>query len=841
MIDFEATNRAALDSLPDLLPELLPEGTIKGSEFVCGDLAGNPGQSLSVNLDSGKWADFATGDKGGDPISLWAAVLGVSQAAAAQSLNDRLMISPQGQCYGKIFTNHSKTNKQVETWKTIPADSPPKSITHPKHGKPSAIWEYKGQAGELLGYACRFDPVGEKKQVLPYTYGTETTTGEAGWKWKAFSEPRPLYGLNKLAQRSEAPILIVEGEKTAEAAQRLIPAVVAITWPGGCKAIAKADLTPLEGRRVAIWPDNDKPGREAAEAMAHAALVAGAGEFSIIEVPPDKTEGWDLADAVAEGWTTKQVSKWIKENRLTGTVATVATVAGVAVATNGKTEHTLEIEKEDEWPKPEPLTTHQESAQYPFHILPGTIGAAVREVIAFVQCPVELAACSALSAIATVGQGLVDVRRDEGLEGPTSLYVLAIADSGERKSTVDGHFTKPIRQWQADQKEVAKPKIQRHEAELAAWQAKRNGIVAAITAESKAGNDTSELEPNLIDLEKNKPTPPQVPVLLYGDATPEGLAFELVHKWPVGGVLSSEAGVVFGGHAMGKDSAMRNMSSLNSFWSGESIPVTRKGSPSFLLEGVRLSMGLAVQRETVRAFLDSSKGLARGIGFLARFLIAWPQSTQGQRLFKEQSKNRPALAAFHNRLLSLLNEPLSYDENGTLSPIMLELSPDAKGVWISFHDDVEVELLPGREMAETQDVASKAADNAVRLAALFHLFEKAPGGRIGVDHMRAGATLAGWHLYEARRFMGEIVLPIQKHHATKLDAWLLEYCKQNRVDKVSTRNAMRFGPNCTREKLVLDSALQELIEACRIRIVKDGKKKTIKINPSLLRSDNGFA
>lgn len=497
--------------------------------------------------------------------------------------------------------------------------------------------------------------------------------------------------------------------------------------------------------------------------------------------------------------------------------------------------------KSEEWPDPLPLTTHQESAQYPFHILPGTIGAAVREVIAFVQCPVALAACSALSAIATVGQGLVDVRRDEGLEGPTSLFVLAIADSGERKSTVDGHFTKPIRQWQADQKEAAKPEIQKHEAELAAWQAKRNGIVAAITAESKAGHDTSELEPNLIDLEKNKPVPPQVPVLLYGDATPEGLAFELVHKWPVGGVLSSEAGVVFGGHAMGKDSAMRNMSSLNSFWSGESIPVTRKGSPSFLLEGVRLSMGLAVQRETVRAFLDSSKGLARGIGFLARFLVAWPQSTQGHRLFKEQSKDRPALAAFHNRLLSLLNEPLSYDGNGALSPMMLELSPDAKAAWISFHDDVEVELLPGREMAETQDVASKAADNAVRLAALFHLFERAPGGQIGVDHMRAGATLAGWHLYEARRFMGEIALPIQKHHATKLDAWLLEYCKQNRVDEVSTRDAMRLGPNCTREKLILDSALEELIEACRIRIVKDGKKKTIKINPSLLRSDNGFA
>ena len=150
-------------------------------------------------------------------------------------------------------------------------------------------------------------------------------------------------------------------------------------------------------------------------------------------------------------------------------------------------------------------------------------------------------------------------------------------------------------------------------------------------------------------------------------------------------------------------------------------------------------MGLAVQSETVRAFLDSSKGLARGIGWLARFLIAWPESTQGTRLFRDSPQHWPHLEKFHRRLWSLLDSPLSFDEFGKLSPDMLELSPEAKAAWVAFHDEVEEELRPGRDMAETRDVASKAADNAARLAGLFHVFENGPAGYVGADHMGAAA------------------------------------------------------------------------------------------------------
>jgi putative DNA primase/helicase len=95
-------------------------------------------------------------------------------------------------------------------------------------------------------------------------------------------------------------VLIVEGEKTADAARRICPGVV-VTWPGGSKAAKFVDWSPLAGRKVNIWPDRDQPGIEAARAIVKA-LAGIAAKVRIIAPPPGPMDGWDLADAVAEGW-----------------------------------------------------------------------------------------------------------------------------------------------------------------------------------------------------------------------------------------------------------------------------------------------------------------------------------------------------------------------------------------------------------------------------------------------------------------------------------------------------------------------------------------------------------
>lgn len=95
-VDFGRVNAAALAALPALLDRWLPDGRKQGGEWV----ARNPKRSdrkagsFSVNLRTGRWADFATGDKGGDPVSLAAYLHDLRQAEAARRLADMLGLAP---------------------------------------------------------------------------------------------------------------------------------------------------------------------------------------------------------------------------------------------------------------------------------------------------------------------------------------------------------------------------------------------------------------------------------------------------------------------------------------------------------------------------------------------------------------------------------------------------------------------------------------------------------------------------------------------------------------------------------------------------------------------------
>ncbi|GLH67311.1 DUF3987 domain-containing protein [Geothrix edaphica] len=486
------------------------------------------------------------------------------------------------------------------------------------------------------------------------------------------------------------------------------------------------------------------------------------------------------------------------------------------------------------WPEAQPFTSRVEALPYPVDALPEVIRAAVEEVQGFVQAPVPLVASSALAALSLAAQAHWDMRRAEKLAGPVGLFLLTIADSGERKSTCDGFFTRVIRDYEAQQAELAKPAVKDYRAALDAWEAQRNGIKDGIRAGAKAGKDTQALERKLRDLEHEKPEGPRVPRLIYADATPESLKWSLAKVWPSGGVVSSEAGIVFGSHGMGNESAMRNLGTLNQLWDGTEIATERRTSESFTVRGARLSIALQVQEATLRAFFDQSGTLARGSGFMARFLVAWPESTQGSRPFTEAPATWPYLSAFNRRIEALLNLPAPIDGDGALAPAMLSFSVEAKAEWVAFHDRIERDLPNGERFHDIRDVASKIADNAARMAALFHAFEGAAGGAVGVDSFRSAARIAEWHLNEARRFFGELALPAGLADAAHLESWLVNRCRKNGSSEVPTKEVQQFGPGTLREKAKIDAAMMELEELGRARRITEGKRRFITLNPSIL-------
>jgi len=100
--------------------------------------------------------------------------------------------------------------------------------------------------------------------------------------------------------------------------------------------------------------------------------------------------------------------------------------------------------------------------------------------------------------------------------------------------------------------------------------------------------------------------------------------------------------------------------------------------------------------------------------------------------------------------------------------------------------------------------------------------------------MESGGRIAAWHLIEARRFLGELAMPPELANPARLESWMVDYCKRENTDRVPTRQIQQFGPGGLRDKATFTEAIRELVDLGRARLVLDGKKKAVLINPALL-------
>lgn len=133
-------------------------------------------------------------------------------------------------------------------------------LDHNRPAKPrETIYEYLGADGTPLARVIRKDtPRG--KDIWQ-----QTPDGRGGWQSGGLKAAKPLYRLDALAKRPDATVVITEGEKACEAAQRQLgDDYVCVSWMGGVGAVDWADLEPLRDREVVVWPDADDPGKKAA-------------------------------------------------------------------------------------------------------------------------------------------------------------------------------------------------------------------------------------------------------------------------------------------------------------------------------------------------------------------------------------------------------------------------------------------------------------------------------------------------------------------------------------------------------------------------------------------------
>ncbi|CAN7718450.1 DUF927 domain-containing protein [Pseudomonas brassicacearum] len=341
---FADVKNAALKDIDRVLSHWLPNGkrVDGGKEYT----APNPTRtdkragSLKVNLSKGTWADFATGDKGGDLIDLVRYLDGGTDVEACTKLADLLHVSP-GAAQSKPTPSKSKVPEWIAI-QPIPVEAMNKCpAKHRQHGAPSKVWNYRDAQGQPLMALYRFDlgpdEDGKPRKVFaPLTWCQRADGQTTQWRWQGLPDPRPLLRLDELSQRLDAPVVLCEGEKAADAAAELMPGHVATCWPNGSNSWHKADLTPLKGRSVLLWPDNDSSGQSCMEAVEEKLREIGAASVQAIALDIFKRkptlkngkptfakggqwdDGDDAADALAKGWTSAHLAELERTGELFG-------------------------------------------------------------------------------------------------------------------------------------------------------------------------------------------------------------------------------------------------------------------------------------------------------------------------------------------------------------------------------------------------------------------------------------------------------------------------------------------------------------------------------------------
>lgn len=644
---------------------------------------------------------------------------------------------------GITFTGHpgASSKEKPAVLMPVPDDAPRAQLRHPKHGMPSATWAYHDTAGRLLGYVCRFnrgetDQHGKaKKEFCPYVF-----TGN-GWRWQGFPEPRPLYGLQKLAgNATPSLILLVEGEGKADALQSVLgPSVAILGLYGGCKAVWKQDFTSLAGRQFIYWPDADAPGAGAALSVAEAAGRAEAAGVRIVAPPTGVQETWDAADAVKEGWDSE---------RLAALIGTAVPPADFAKMAADRWDVGGQEAVQEEWPEPVAFAGHDVPVLN-LEALPSVLGDFCRELAEEKQVPPELVLSNALAVLATAAQARYVVRVRDGFTEPLNLYTTSPLDPANRKSAVVEACTAPLREWEAWISEKMAPAVREAQSQrqtLEKFIEKKRGLAAS----KKTLAEVQEAQREILELEEQLPEVPVIPRLLADNCTPEALAALMSQTGGCISIITAEGGlfdILSGLYSKG----VANLDLFLKAYSGDGFRVDRRNSLPVILDFPHLTLGISPQPVTLAE--RSAARIFRGRGLDGRFIYFMPESLLGKRKIEPAPMNPGTRARFHDKVRSLLPTTWGSDMPG---PTTLELSNDAYQLWKKFALEVEKGLAPGGEFEGMTDWGGKLAGTVARIAALFHLVshDRPEALKITLETMQRATCLGGFLAKHAQAAYG---------------------------------------------------------------------------------------
>lgn len=456
----------------------------------------------------------------------------------------------------------------------------------------------------------------------------------------------------------------------------------------------------------------------------------------------------------------------------------------------------IEIETRRAPSEPEPLRRSLvKSKPYPVHALGVILGEAATAIQRVTKAPLALCGQSILAAASLAAQPHADVTID-GRTYPLTLWAITIAESGERKSAIDGIALWAHKKHERESIERAEQAEPEYQIQLAAYE--------AALKHAKSKKSRVEIEAAIDDCGE-RPEPPPKGILVAAEPTIEAIQKIYLSGVSSLGLFSDEGAVFFGGHSMSKDHALRSVGALSKLWDDGTSDRLRASDGQHKLYGKRLAMHMLIQPVVAESVL--SDPLLTGQGFLARCLIAWPETTAGTRMYVEANAFQEfAVRRYGARIIELLQRPVAATK-GELAPNKLELSAAAKATWIVAYEGIEKQMAPSGMFALVRPWASKAAEQILRIAGVLTVVADTDARVIEVDAITAASELMAWHMGEVLRLVDVARIPPEVKHAEAV----LEWCAAKNVWTVDSKTLLNRGPNCVRERSALRSAMDLLV------------------------------
>jgi len=449
-----------------------------------------------------------------------------------------------------------------------------------------------------------------------------------------------------------------------------------------------------------------------------------------------------------------------------------------------------------------------EAEPYPVDALGPLLGDAARAIHEVIQSPLALCCQSVLAAAALAVQPFGNVRND-GREHPLSCYFMTVAASGERKSATD---------------DAALYEHRRYEEELQAdYQRQYSDYARADAAFRKAKDEALKkakgyvAKKQALDELGDPPQPPAIPLLLAQEPTYEGLCKALVVSRPNLGIFNDEGGTFLNGNAFNDENRVKMAGGLSKLWDGKEISRVRAGDGVVDIRHKRVSVHMMVQPKVASGFLDDAILIDQGV--LSRVLTTWPTSTAGTRTYKEVDLSKePAIRSYYDRMHNLLRYPLpvSLTDNRQLSPPGIEIAPDAKLLWVEFHNLIEGQLQDEAPLSPIRSFGNKAPQHVLRLAGILSLVE----GSKGINHgaMINGIELTQHYLSEALRLFHSGLTDPQLELAQKLLDWI----QSQKMEYVHLAQVYQKGPYAIRDAKLARLAMDVLSDHGWAEKIPDG-------------------